>query len=199
MRVLVAVAKDEVELLRARKHLGYDRLVVVVPQAPGEALRAAAGPAAQLVEVPGYDLLACLERIQHLLQGFHPERDEVRVAVDGGTSAMSQAAFLACLSQGTEAWFLLHKQVRLPVLAARPVRQRFTEAELAVLAALDQPMTHEQLAERAGLDLERLRAALLRLRKEDAVKADAASAQPTELGHYYRRSLAVSPHAATLR
>lgn len=199
MRVLVVVAKDEVELLRARKHLGYDRLVVVVPQAPPEALRAAAGPAAQLVEVPPYELLPCLERIQALLQGFRPDRDEVRVAVDGGTSAMSQAAFLACLSQGTEAWFLLHKVVRLPVLEARPVRQRFTEAELAVLAALDAPMSHEELAARAGLDLERMRGALLRLRKEDAVKADATTAQPTELGHYYRRSLAVSPHAATLR
>lgn len=188
MRVLVALAKDEEELLRARRHLGYDRLVVVAPEGKAAALRQAAGPGAEVREVPAYDLLACLEALQGLLRGFG-RRDEVRAAVDGGTAAMSEAAFLACLSEGVEAWFLLAKAVRLPVLEARPVKQRFTDEQLAVLRALDGRMSYEDLAARSNLPPERMKEALLRLRKEEVVRTSAAGAEPTALARFYQRGL----------
>lgn len=187
MRVLVAVAQREDELLRARRHLGYDRLVVVAPEGQGEALRAAAGPGAEVVEVPAHDLLACLEALHALLRR-HAMHD-LRMAVDGGTAAMSEAAFLACLGSGVEAWFLLHHAVRLPVLEARPVRQRFTDEQLAVLRALDARMSFDELAAKSGLAPERVKAALLRLRKEEVVRTSAAGAEPTALARFYQRGL----------
>jgi hypothetical protein len=190
MRTLVATLAKEEELLRARKHLGYEALVAIVPQEPDAALLAALqGSGARIERVPGHDLLACLERLQVVLAEAH-KQGEVRCAVDGGTGAMSQAAFLACLSMGVEAWFLLHKAVRLPVLKARPVRQRFPPEQQAVLRALAAPMGLEDLAAKAELPLPRVKEALLVLRKEGAVDADAARAAPTRLGHFLRAALA---------
>jgi hypothetical protein len=191
MRVLIVTAAKEEELHRARRHLGYDRLVAVVPADPGEGLARALRelPQAEVVPVPAHDFLACFERLERVLARARAGRSHVRAAVDGGTSAMSAAAFLACLSAGVEAWFLLNRAVRLPILQARPVSRRFPEGELAVLAALDGQLTHAELARRAGLGEAEAKRALLGLRRAGAVEADAQRAALTALGAYYRRSL----------
>jgi hypothetical protein len=206
MRVLVVVAAKVEELHRARQHLGYERLVLVAPEGQGEALvhallgvpapapDAPARPLAvpghiRVEEVPAYDLLACLERIEGLLRAARKEGHEVRAAVDGGTAAMSEAAFLACLSEGVEAWFLLHKVMRLPVLRARSVAQRFDEDERAVLGTLQGKLPSEELAARLGRDGEQVKRALLHLRKQGIVASDSAGAELTELGRYLQRGL----------
>ncbi|HEV8360382.1 MAG TPA: hypothetical protein VGR28_08020 [Candidatus Thermoplasmatota archaeon] len=189
MRILVATVAHEEELVRARKHLGYDLLVVVVPRRAERALAAAITGLAKVrvEEVAEDDLLACLERLQAIFAEFR--RHEVRAAVDGGTSAMSAAGFLACLSEGVEAWFLLKEPVRLPVLQARPIGQRFGREELLVLRALDRRASHEELARRTGLPLPAVRDALLAFKKQGAVASGADWAEPTELGRFYRRAL----------
>lgn len=190
MRVLVATVAKVEELLRARRHLGYERLVVVVPQGAArlrEALERSV-PGAELVQVPDDDALACLERLEALFRAH--ARDEVRAAIDGGTAAMSAGAFLACLSQGVEAWFLLKEPVRLPVLRARPLERRLDDAQVAVLQHLEGRMAHAELARRAGVPLEGVRRVLIGFKRDGVVEADAASASLTALGLYLRRSLA---------
>lgn len=189
MRVLLATVAHPDELLRARKHLGYDRLVVVAPTEASARLEAALADlqGARVERVPEHDLLACLERLESLLREH--ERDTVRAAVDGGTAAMSQAAFLACLSRGVEMWFLLKQPVRLPVLRARPVEQRFSADQVAVLRALDGKLAAADVARRAGLPEPRTKDALLKLKKLQVVAADAGGAALTPLGAYYRRGL----------
>lgn len=189
MRVLVAVVAKEEELVRARRHLGYERLVVVVPRKPDEALRkAAALPNTRVVEAPDDDLLGCLATLEAVLDEHR--KDEVRVAVDGGTSTMSAGAFLACLSRGVEAWFLLHKAVRLPVLRARPVAQRFNDDQLAVLRALHGSMKAAEVARAAGLPEGRATKALYDLKRIGAVQVNGPTVAPTDLARYYQRALA---------
>jgi predicted Rossmann fold nucleotide-binding protein DprA/Smf involved in DNA uptake len=187
MRVLIVSAQGEEEIHRARKNLGYEQLVLVVPESKSEALAQVAPQGAQLVNVPEHEFLACLEAFEGVLRAH--AKDEVRVAVDGGTTAMSGAAFLACIAQGVEAWFTYNKVVRLPVLRARPVERRFGEEQAAVLAALDERMPLDELAKRTGLAPAQAQRALLSLRKEQAVAAGADWAEPTPLGDYYRRAL----------
>jgi hypothetical protein len=185
-RLLLVTAAKEEEVLLARKHLGYDQLIIVAPQGEGKKL-AAAAPHALVEEVPGHDLLACLDRFERLLAKHRGS--DVRCAVDGGTSAMSAGAFLACLSQGVEAHFLLNKAVRLPVLHARPIARRFTDEELAVLRSLDGQAKYDALAQRASLSMETLKAACLSLRKQGALESDASGVSLTDLGRYYRSGL----------
>jgi hypothetical protein len=187
MRVLLVSASGSEDLHRARRTLGYEKLVVVAPQAKAEGLKPELPEGAELVQVEGHDLLGCLEVFEGLLRRH--AKDEVRMAVDGGTTALSAAAFLACLSHGKEAWFTLHKVVRLPVLASRPLAKRFADDEAAVLRALEGKLAIPDLAERCALDEERVKAALLALRRHEAVRTDAGGAQVTELGAYYRRAL----------
>jgi len=185
MRVLLVTAAKEEEVLLARKHLGYDKLIVLTPQGKGKELTLSS-PMAQVEEVPQDDLLACLERMEALLQ---QHKGRVRCAVDGGTSAMSAGAFLACLSQGVEAWFLRNKAVRLPVLHARPVERRFSEEELAVLRAVEERASYDELAKRTGLPMELLKDTCLALRKLGAVQTDANGARLSGLGAYYQKGL----------
>lgn len=189
MRVLVAVVGKEEDLHRARRHLGYQGLVLVAPQGKGQRLAGAAGlaPAPRVVEVPEHDLLACLERVDALLAELQLE--EVRVAVDGGTLAMTMGALLACLAQGVEAWFLEHTAVRLPGLRALPVERRFTEEQARVLAALEGKLPALEVARRAGLDEAQAKRVLLALRRAGAVATDAGGAELTAVGQYYRRAL----------
>lgn len=189
MRTLVALAGREEELHRARRQFGYDRLVLVAPQGKGARLRAALGPeasSAELLEVPDEELLGCLEACERLLAGL---KGQVRVAVDGGSQAMMFGALLACLSQGFEAWFLEHKPVRLPILRGLPIERRFREEELVVLRALEGKLSVPELARRAGLAEDRVKEALLALRRQGAVRTDASGAERTALGLYYQRAL----------
>jgi len=188
MRILVAVASNEEELHRARKHMGYERLVVLAPEGGAQRLARALAPEdkAEVVELPRHDLLACMEQAESLLRGLE---GEVRVAADGGTLAMQGGVLLACLSTGTEVWFLQHKPVRLPMLRAMPVERRFTDDQAAVLRALSADMPAEQVARRAGIPDERAKRALLALRKLDAIHSDAKGVALTRLGAYYRGAL----------
>lgn len=195
-RVLVAIAAKEEELQRARRALGYERLVLVAPRGRGQTLAQLVSPPPHIVEVPEDDLLGCLEAIEALLREER-KAGQLRVAADGGTAAMSQAAFLACLSQGVEAWWLLHRAVRLPVLHALPVAERFHAEEARVLAQLGTGMAYAELARSADLPLERCQRALHSLRKQGAVKTDKDGAEPTALGRYYQRALK-APREGTL-
>ncbi|HVL86522.1 MAG TPA: hypothetical protein VM681_00735 [Candidatus Thermoplasmatota archaeon] len=190
MRTLVVVAAAKDDLAAPRRKLGYDRLALVAPEGRGRALASALGEEATVLEVPPDDVLGCLRAMEGLLAGLP---DSTRVAVDGGTGAMSLGAVLACLSRGVEAWFLEHKPVCLPVLRAMPVAGRFGGDELAVLAALDGRRAHGDLARRAGLPLARARAAMLSLRRHGALGSDATQAWPTDLGSYYRKALVEKP------
>lgn len=192
MRVLVVVAARPEELHRARRRLGYERLVLVAPEGKGRYLLESLGDgqgAAEAEEVPEHDLLACLERIEALLQTL--EKEDVRVAVDGGTRTMTAAAFLACLSRGVAPWFFEHTSTTLPVLRALPIGARFSESEAALLGALDGRSTYEALAQRSGLALAEVKTVCLNLRKDPAplVETDASGAKLTELGAYYQRGL----------
>lgn len=186
MKTLVIVAKEERELHPARKHLAYDRLVVVVPE--GGTLRAALGAGAdsvRVVEMPPHDLLACLERMENLVRGL---TGHVRAVIDGGTLAMSMGSLLACFSTGTEAWFFQDKPVRLPILRAMDVRRRFRDDELAVIRALRGRMPVAGVARKSRLGDDRAKGALLALRKQGVVHSGADGVKLTELGRYLSRA-----------
>ena len=187
-------ATDQARLRLARRTLGHQKLLLFVPAdridavAPLVVRDGALGAPIAPVAVPRDDVLGCIETMSDAFSGAQAAGDTVRASVSGGTIPMTAAALLACMATATEAWFFDGgRGERLMVLQKHVVTERFTALEHAVLAALDAPREIEALPALCGAPVESIRAALLRLRRDDLVVVrDGRRVEATRAGDSYR-------------
>lgn len=197
--MLLTVLGDDGEATkRARREIGYDKLVVFTddPDARGvediRRLESFTGDEVQVVPVDPADLRRTLEAMDGVLRDH--EADDVRFQVNAGDNRLTHPAILACFLHGVDAWFCTEARTqRLPVLQRSRLEERFSADERAVLRVLDGLAPVSAVVERAGLPREQVLGALLSLRKKGLVSVNGGQTVAlNDGGVYYRDHLVAS-------
>jgi hypothetical protein len=199
MRILVATVDSETEnVQRARRRVGYDRLVLVADARDEAAARTieesegrlitvdAHAPAVELVDGDDFDAAtAALADLWERLKGH-----TLRLALCGGPHSLQFAGLVFAFNRGLAIHVSNGESIRrLPVFAGFSITERLTADDRHALAALSNPSTTHDLRARLGWDTRRFGKAVGRLRNAGLLRPAPAGGSTgiarTAVGEYY--------------
>src|SRR2546426_3815370 len=139
---------DERHVVPSLRLMPYDRLVLVAGR---ETFRSAGfrrlkvlEPGLRTVRVDPFDLTGALESIRGTIRRAATD-GSVRISASGGTKILTNAAILAAVQEGVEAWDCDPDPVRLPVLQGVDLDAALSPAVRAIVRALHGQIGPERL------------------------------------------------------